>query len=204
MRLVQWIDRVSEWSGRAAAWLTLGAVLILTYEVIVRYVFDAPTQWAHDTSTLLLGVMYALTGAYGMVTKNHVGVDILSTRLSPRARATLDAVTSVFFFLFVGVIFWQGWRFFDASFARREFSLNNQAIPIYPAKLAIPLGAALLLLQGVAQLIRDVYLAVTGRPPDGREVAPSREPEPGTPQVQTTPQVNEAPVYSVFRREDAE
>ena len=162
-RLVAWIERISEWSGRLAAWLTLASVLILTYEVVARYVFHHPTLWAHDTSTLLFGVLYALTGAYAMYTKNHVGVDVLYARLSPRARAALDVATSVVFFLFVGAFFWHGWKFFLVSFTRREFSLNNQYIPVYPAKFAIPAGAFLLLLQGVAKLLQDLYLLATGR-----------------------------------------
>jgi len=163
-RFVSWVDRLSDWSGRIAAWLTFASVLILSYEVVARYVFRAPTRWAHDTSTLLFGALYALTGAYAMRSRSHVGVDVLSSRLRPRTRAALDVVTSVLFFLFVGVFLWQGWRFFMVSFTRREFSLNNQNIPIYPAKFAIPLGAALLLLQGVAKLVQDVHLLVTGRP----------------------------------------
>lgn len=161
--LLAWIDRISLWSGRLASWLTLVATLVLTYEVTARYLFDAPTRWAHDTSTLLFGALYALTGAYALYTHNHVGVDVFYSRLSPRARAGLDAVTSVFFFAFVGAFFWHGWDFFWDSFRRREFSLNNQAIPIYPAKFAIPLGAGLLLLQGIAKFVRDVHLFVTGR-----------------------------------------
>ena len=162
-RLVVWIEGISQWSGRITAWLTLASTLILTYEVVARYAFRAPTLWAHDTSTLLFGVLYALTGAYAMYTKNHVGVDVLSARLPPRVRAAVDVATSVLFFLFVGAFFWYGWKFFLVSFSRREFSLNNQYIPIYPAKLAIPVGAFLLLLQGLAKLLRDLYLLTTGR-----------------------------------------
>lgn len=183
-RLVEWIDRVSLWSGRLASWITLLATLILTYEVTARYVFNAPTRWAHDTSTLLFGVLYALSGAYALYTRNHVGVDVLHVRLSRRARAGLDVATSVLFFLFAGAFMLYGWDLFADSFRRREFSLNNQAIPIYPAKLAIPVGAGLLLLQGVAKLIRDAHFLVTGRelatrpaqapaaPPAAREAEP--------------------------------
>ena len=174
--LLAWIDRISLWSGRLASWLTLAATLILTYEVVARYVFDAPTRWAHDTSTLLFGALYALTGAYALYANNHVGVDLFYSRLSPRARAGLDVATSIFFFAFVGAFFWYGWDFFWDSFRRREFSLNNPSIPIYPAKFAIPLGAGLLLLQGIAKLVRDIHLLVTGQPLEAaarREVSPA-------------------------------
>ena len=186
-RLLAWIDRLSLWSGRLASWLTLIATLILTYEVTARYAFNAPTRWAHDTSTLLFGMLYALAGAYALYTKNHVGVDVLYVRLSPRARAGLDVVTFAFFFLFVGAFLRYGWDFFVDSFHQREFSLNNPDIPVYPAKLAIPVGAGLLLLQGIAKFIRDAHLLLTGRelteaagaegeaahPPQGRPSVPA-------------------------------
>lgn len=206
-RLLRWADRLSEWSGRLFAWITLASVFILTYEVVARYFFRAPTRWAHDTSTLLFGVLYVTTGAYALYTRNHVGVDVIYARLRPRARAIMDVATFVFFLLFVGAFFWYGWGFFLDSFGRREFSLNNQDIPIYPAKFAIPLGTALMLVQGFAKFIRDLHLAVTGRElveESARAFPPA--PAPVEAESAKPPERAGAPVpaaYQVLKGEDA-
>ncbi|MCS6867538.1 TRAP transporter small permease subunit, partial [Thermus sp.] len=81
LRLVGLVEAISLWSGRLAAWLTLAAVLILTVEVVRRYFFNAPTQWAHEVSTLLFGLLYVLTGAYALRERAHVGVDVFYARL---------------------------------------------------------------------------------------------------------------------------
>lgn len=205
-RLLGWLDRISEWSGRLFAWITLASVVILTYEVVARYFFDSPTQWAHDTSTLLFGVLYMTTGAYAMYTRSHVGVDVLYSRMPPRARAVLDVLTSVFFFLFVGAFFWYGWQFFADSFSRREFSLNNQFIPIYPAKFAIPLGSGLLLMQGLAKLVRDLHLAVTGRElaaaPAEQAGAPAPVPAAPIPSARPASGPVSSPSYGLLGREE--
>lgn len=165
LRLLNLIDALSLWSGRLAAWLTLLAVLILTAEVVRRYFFNAPTQWAHEVSTLLFGLLYVLAGAYALKEKAHVGVDVFYSRLSRKGQAWFNLLGFVFLTLFVGTLVVYGWKFFLASWQNREFSLANQAIPIFPFKLAIPLGAALLLLQGLANAIRDL-LVLLGKEED--------------------------------------
>jgi len=158
LRFLNLIDALSLWTGRLAAWLTLLAVLILTAEVVRRYFFNAPTQWAHEVSTLLFGLLYVLAGAYALKEKAHVGVDVFYSRLSRKGQAWFNLLGFVFLTLFAGTLVVYGWKFFLASWQNREFSLANQAIPIFPFKLAIPLGAALLLLQGLANAIRDLLL----------------------------------------------
>lgn len=158
LRLLSLVDTLSLWSGRLAAWLTLLAVLILTVEVVRRYFFNAPTQWAHEVSTLLFGLLYVLTGAYALKERAHVGVDVFYTRLPRKGQALVNLFGFLFLLLFAGTLLIYGWKFFLASWQNREFSLANQAIPIYPFKLAIPLGALLLLLQGLANVVREVLV----------------------------------------------
>ncbi len=161
-KLLAAIDAVSLWSGRLAAWLTLGAVLILTLEVFRRYFLNAPTQWAHEVSTLMFGLLYVLTGAYALKEKSHVGVDVIYARLPRKGQAAINLLGFLFLALFAGTLLVYGWSFFLTSFQSKEFSLANRDIPIYPFKLAIPLGAALLLLQGLAESIRSL-LALLGK-----------------------------------------
>ena len=90
-------------------------------------------------------------------------VDVFYTHFSPRQKAMVDIATSVFFFIFAGTLMWTGWTFFMDSFAVREVSFTEWAIQYYPVKLAIPLGAALLLLQGIAWLSKDITLLMSGK-----------------------------------------
>lgn len=111
-RFLVFVEALSLWSGRLAAWLTLAAVLILTVEVVRRYFFNAPTQWAHEVSTLLFGLLYAFTGAYALKEKAHVGVDVFYARLSPKGRAWVNLLGFVFLALFCGTLLVYGWKFF--------------------------------------------------------------------------------------------
>ncbi|WP_114313388.1 TRAP transporter small permease subunit [Thermus caldifontis] len=167
LRFLSLIDALSLWSGRLVAWLTFLAVLILTSEVVRRYFFNAPTQWAHEVSTLLFGLLYVLAGAYALKEKAHVGVDIFYSRLPRKGQAWANILGFIFLMLFAGTLVAYGWKFFLASWQNREFSLANQAIPIFPFKLAIPVGAALLLLQGLANTIRDI-LVLLGKEEEDR------------------------------------
>ena len=162
LRWLSLVEAVAVWVGRLAAWITLVCVLILTYEVVMRYFFNAPTRWAHLTSTLLFGLLYVLTGAYALKEKSHVGVDVFYSRLPRKAQAAVNLLGSVFLFLFAGALLLYGWDFFLASWRDREFALDNEAIPIYPFKLAIPLGALLLLMQGLVLALRELAFLLGG------------------------------------------
>lgn len=154
--LVRRIEALSLWSGRIAAWLTLIGVLILSYEVFGRYFFGYSWVLAHEVTTKLLGVMYVLTGAYALLSGDHVGVDIFYSRVSPRGKAILDLLMGVVFIAFAGGLLIYGWEFFYDSYSRRQFSLENPGLPIYPFKFFIPLGTGLLLLQGLAHMMRQI------------------------------------------------
>ena len=158
------IDRISGFAGRYVAYWSLIAPFIFTYEVVLRYAFNSPTNWAHESMTLMFGMQYLLAGAYALRESGHVRVDILYQRASPLYRAALDLVTSIFFFLFTLALLTSGWRFFSQSVSDKwffgdsyanEVSFTEWAVQYYPVKFMLFLGALLLLLQGVAQLIRD-------------------------------------------------
>lgn len=158
------IDSVSEWSGKVFSLLFIVVVFIITYEVTARYAFGAPTKWAHELMTMLSGVVYIIGGAYTLYTGGHVNVDVLHRRLSVRGRAILDLVTFLFFLAFVGVILWSGGRQAWDSVMRWEVSRSHWAPPMWPIRLMVPLGAFLLLAQGLAKFIRDLSVA-TARVP---------------------------------------
>lgn len=157
------IDFISNWSGKVFAFLWIPVVLVISQEVIRRYVFGAPTLWGFETMIFLCGVLYIIGGAYTLLHRRHIYVDAVYARFSLRIRAIIDLVTFPFFFLFVGILLWAGADRAWAAILIRETSGSPWNPPIYPIFLAIPLGAFLILLQGLAKFIRDLSIAIRGQ-----------------------------------------
>ncbi|WP_075881313.1 TRAP transporter large permease subunit [Vreelandella massiliensis] len=158
------VDRISGFSGRYVAYWALIAPFIFAYEVLVRYAFNSPTNWVHESMTLMFGMQYLIAGAYALREGGHVRVDILYSRAKPLNKAALDLVTSVFFFIFTIALLFTGWKFFSQSVSDEYFfgasyanetSFTEWAIQFYPVKFMLFFGALLLLLQGLGQFIRD-------------------------------------------------
>jgi TRAP-type mannitol/chloroaromatic compound transport system permease small subunit len=156
MELTRLIDRISTVTGRIIVWWTLLGVAIITFEVTSRYVFDRPTNWAHESMTLLFAMQYILSGAYAQLTRSHVRVDVIYQAVSRRTQAFLDVLTSCLFFLYVGVMTYTGWTFYWDSQQMWEVSFTDWGPPLYPVKFTVFLGSLLLLLQGLANFIRDL------------------------------------------------
>lgn len=166
VRLVQAIDMVSEWSGRLFCWLIIPLVAGATYEVIARYAFNAPTEWAYDLSYMLYGSHFMLGAAYTLLKGGHIRTDIFYQNWSPRTRGIVDATLYLLFF-FPGILFffWMGSVEAGQSWSIREVSDASPWRPIvYPFKTVIPIGAGLLLLQGISEFIKSAYIAARGRP----------------------------------------
>ena len=159
------IDRISEWSGKVFSFLVVVATLVVVYEVVMRYAFRAPTIWGLELTIYLCGATYVLGGAYAHLYNAHVKVDVLYMRWSPRVRANMDLVTAPFFFIGVALLVWMGseWTIQAIETGRTSGSIWSPII--WPMRLLIPLGSFLLLLQGLAKLIRDFGIARTGGQP---------------------------------------
>lgn len=157
------IDKISEWVGKIVAWAVILIIGATAYEVVMRYVFNAPTDWVFEFDYLINGAYFLLLGAYTFALKGHVSVDIFYGRFSPRGRAIIDMITAPIFFFFMAMMFWYGGKFALNSVAFRETLSSAWAPPIYPVKLMIPLAALLVILQGCAKFIRDLHTALTGR-----------------------------------------
>ncbi|MCK5011559.1 MAG: TRAP transporter small permease subunit [Deltaproteobacteria bacterium] len=157
------IDAISEWSGKGASYMILPGILILSWEVVSRYVFNNPTMWAHGTSQRIFATYYILAGAYVLRHNQHVTVDIIYNRFSLRKKAILSLIGSIFFFSFCGVLLWKGIDFAWTSLSQLEPDETPWRAPLYPFKMMIPLGAFLILMQGLAKFIRDLATAITGR-----------------------------------------
>jgi TRAP-type mannitol/chloroaromatic compound transport system permease small subunit len=144
-------------------WFAWGLTFIIMWEIIARAFFNAPTVWAHELSVMIFGALGILGGAYTLRYRGHVNMDLFYINFSVRGKAILDVISFPFFLVFCITMIWLGWEFAFRSVSCLEVSQSDWAPPIWPIKLCIPLGAFLLLLQGCANLISDIYTAVTGK-----------------------------------------
>jgi TRAP-type mannitol/chloroaromatic compound transport system permease small subunit len=159
------LDRISTAAGVYVAYWSVIAVFFYYYEVLGRYVFNSPTNWVHESMFLMFGMQYLYSGAYAYRDDAHVRVDVFYVKLSPRGRAVLDIITSVFFFIFAVTLFWTGLRFALDSINLNEHSFTEWGVHYWPIKLSIPIGALLLILQGLSKLIKDIVFVARGAPP---------------------------------------
>ncbi len=150
------IDKINEWIGRIVSFMVPIIIGITVYEVVLRYVFNSPTIWVHETSDHLFAFSFLLGGAYTFSQGGHVKVDVLYNHLSTRSKAVLDICTSFFFFLFICLLLWKGGEMAWESVRLLERSQTPWGPYVFHVYLAVPFAALLMLLQGLAFLIRDV------------------------------------------------
>ncbi len=163
-RIVKSIDKLSRWSGLTCRWLCLLLVLILSYEVIMRYVFNAPTIWAHILASMLGGAIAVLGWAYTHSVGGHVRVDIFYSKYPPRVKAIVDSICWVVMFLPLVYIYIVE----AADSALMAIRWHEKMIesywypPAWPIKTVVLIGFCLFALQGLSQFLRDVYFAMKG------------------------------------------
>ncbi len=156
-RLLLLVDRLSTALGQFFAWLIVLLTLMITWEVFSRYVLNTPHDWALDAQIMLYGTLFMMGGAYTLAKNNHVRGDVLYGFFEPRTPATVDPVLYVLFFLpGIFALTWAGWNFAHESLAIREQTFSAEPLPLYPFKFIIPLAGAMLLLQGVVEIVRCV------------------------------------------------
>ncbi len=158
------IDRFADYVGRAVAWLIIPMTVAVTWEVVSRHFFRAPTIWAFDTVYMLYGTHFMLGTAYTLMRIGHVRTDMLYSRWSIRKQSRIDAIGYFFFFPAMLALFYFGWQEAYHAFQIGETSDASPWRPIvWPFKFVIPATALLLLIQGVAELLKDIYAIRTGR-----------------------------------------
>ena len=163
MRVLKLIDNISIWSGNIVSVVNPIVMGFVVYEIVMRFVFNAPTIWANEATVYLSAIGYLLGGAYSLYYKAHVRVDILYLKFSPRTKAMLDVITFFFAFVYLGALVWVGSTYAWDSVKVLEKTGSPWNPPIYPLKFAIPVGAGLLVLQSVANFVRDLTFAVKGK-----------------------------------------
>jgi TRAP-type mannitol/chloroaromatic compound transport system permease small subunit len=125
---------------------------------MARFLFNSPTNWVHESMFLMYGMQYMISGAYAYREDQHVRVDVLYSKLSSRGKAIADIISSAFFFIFTLTLLYTGWRFAWDAVQNSETSFTEWTVQYWPVKLTMPIGAALIVLQGVSKLIKDIML----------------------------------------------
>jgi TRAP-type mannitol/chloroaromatic compound transport system permease small subunit len=152
------IEWVNTKAGEFVAYWAVISVFVYYYEVFARFLFNSPTNWVHESMFLMYGMQYMISGAYAYKEDQHVRVDIVYSHLSTRGKAIADIVSSVFFFIFTITMLVTGWKFALDAVKNTEISFTEWAVQYWPVKLAIPVGAALIVLQGVCKLLKDIMI----------------------------------------------
>jgi TRAP-type mannitol/chloroaromatic compound transport system permease small subunit len=162
-KLLLAVDRFSTWIGQAFAWTAVLLTALISWEVFSRYVLNNPHAWVLDAQIMLYGTLFMFAGAYTLSKAGHVRGDVLYGFFQPRTQATIDLVLYIVFFL-PGIIAltWAGWTFANESLAIREQTFNADPLPVYPFKFVLPLAGAVLLLQGIVEIVRCVICLQTG------------------------------------------
>jgi TRAP-type mannitol/chloroaromatic compound transport system permease small subunit len=163
-RLILAIDQLSKTVGHAFAWCIVILALGTGYEVLVRYVFNDPTSWAFDLSYLMYGAVFYMAGAYALSRAGHVRADMFYRKWRPRTQAVVELVLYVVFF-FPGILalIVAGGAYGVESMRLKEVSVNSPAgVPIWPLKMMIQFGAALIALQGLAEVLRCIVCLRVG------------------------------------------
>lgn len=166
-RLLLFVDRVSTWVGHAFSWLIVVLTLQVTWEVFSRYALDAPHAWAFDVMAMLYGTLFMMAGAYTLAANGHVRGDVLYGFFTPRVQASIDLTLYILFFIpGVVALVWAGYYYAADSWRIDEHSnVTADGPPIYPFKTVIPLAGAMLLVQGVVEIIRCVICLKQGEWP---------------------------------------
>jgi TRAP-type mannitol/chloroaromatic compound transport system permease small subunit len=161
--LIHAAERLSTWTGKAFAWLIVALMTVVCVEVFKRYALNAPTAWIYDANNMMYGTLFMMCGAYTLAQDGHVRGDFLYGSMKPRTQALLDIVLYVVFFLpGIGALTWAGWDYFSVSLAMRETTFNATPLPLYPFKFVIPVAGVIVMLQGLAEMLRCVVCLRTG------------------------------------------
>jgi TRAP-type mannitol/chloroaromatic compound transport system permease small subunit len=161
---IRTLDAISSWTGRIVAWLIFPMVGSLVYEVVARYVFDAPTEWAYDMTFMLYGTFFMMGASYTLFHKGHIRTDSFYGAWSARRQGWVDTICYlIFFFPPLIAFFVVTWDYFWRSYELNERIMTSPWMPVvYPFKGVMPVATLLLLLQGVSELLKSVYAAMKG------------------------------------------
>jgi TRAP-type mannitol/chloroaromatic compound transport system permease small subunit len=166
-RFLYAIDEFSTWVGKLASWLIIGLMVVVCVEVFKRYMLNAPTAWIFDAENMLYGSFFMLAGAYTLAQNAHVRGDFLYSSMRPRMQAWLDFILYLVFFVpGIAALIYAGYHYAGDSWRILEHStVTADGPPVYYFKTVIPIAGALVMLQGIAEIVRCVVCIRTGEWP---------------------------------------
>jgi TRAP-type mannitol/chloroaromatic compound transport system permease small subunit len=151
------VDALNEHVGKLTYWLILAAVLISTGNAVVRYTLNTSSNAWLEIQWYLFSFVFLFCAGYTLLHNQHVRIDIVTGGLSPRAKAWIDILGTVFFLLPMAItIMWLSWPVFTDAYRSNEISTNAGGLLIWPGRLMVPAGFLLLVLQGLSELIKRI------------------------------------------------
>jgi TRAP-type mannitol/chloroaromatic compound transport system permease small subunit len=179
LKLSQLIDWLTERVGKGAFWLVLIMTLISAGNAVVRFIFNYSSNGLLEIQWYLFAAVFLLCSPYTLQKNEHVRIDVLSGKLSPRGLAVIDIIGTLFFLLpMVIVVLWLSLPLVAESYKINEMSANAGGLIRWPVKLLLPIGFTLLALQGVSELIKRIaFLAGMIDDPNSKEKGPTPEEE---------------------------
>ena len=166
LSLARFIDALNDRIGRAVYWLVLAMVLLSAGNAIVRKVFDWSSNSLLEGQWYLFSAVFLLCSGYTLLRNEHVRIDIITGRLSPKAQAWVDILGTIFFLMPMAILIMTlSWPYFMRAYTDHEISGSAGGLILWPARLLLPIGFALLVLQGFSELIKRIAF-VSGKGPD--------------------------------------
>lgn len=153
-RFIVLVDAVAEKSGKAVSLLIIVMMAITVIEVVARYAFHNPTNWAWPINCQLFAIFALFGGAYTLLQGGHIRVEILYNRFRPKMKLIARLIALACFLMFIGVLVWQGGLMARISLMSGEWTSGGFRIPFYPFRMLLPIIACLFLLEGIADFIR--------------------------------------------------
>lgn len=153
----QWIDWLNERAGRMVMWGVLIVTLIASGNALAKYFLGQGSNAWLEAQWYMFGALFLLGAGYTLKHNGHVRIDILYQRFSPKGRAWIDLLGGLLFLLpFAGLLVWLAWPMFMGAWHTNEMSPDDGGLIRWPAKLLLPVGFALLFLQGVSEIIKRI------------------------------------------------
>jgi TRAP-type mannitol/chloroaromatic compound transport system permease small subunit len=154
-RFIVLVDTVAEKSGMAVSLLIIVMVAMTVIEVVARYAFDNPTNWAWPLNCQFFAIFALFGGVYTMFRGGHIRVETLYSRFSPKMKLIARLIALACFLIFIGVLVWQGVVMARISLISNEWTSGAFKIPLYPFRILLPIAVFLFLLEGIADFIRN-------------------------------------------------
>ena len=165
------IDKFSKWIGNIVCWILMPLIFAMTYEVLARKLFLAPTIWAYDISRFLYGALFMLGAGYALSRGVHIRADFLYRNFKIKNQGLIDFwLYLLFYFPGLIVFLYMTIGFGGESIQRGERGMDTTWMPyMWPIKTCLLIGIVFLLIQGISELFKSYWAAKKGKWPGGRK-----------------------------------